>query len=336
MHRHHNTTHRAFTLIEMLVVLGIVALVVAIIIPALSGAGAAAKGAATRATMTGLNQAVTQFKNDQRRLPGYFAQDVLAQPNEAPWFTNMNNMLIELAGGQVTVNTAPARHEGDSECSGETISITVDGDTVQINPGLIGTAVAQVGGGVYFTPDPTLFKVQGGIGQMGPNPVSANDGKICMPHLVDNFGSPILAWVEDDTAPTGSDFARTSFVGTQSAKFYAEGNRAFLSATSLGRIGADQTEAERGTILDFGNQAALEATMEALLGNPAYPDLSDPGDLKPSAARGSVLFHSAGRNGIYLGKRESGAGSGAGSRVEYAGEDDPIRKFDDIITSIGN
>jgi hypothetical protein len=73
--------------------------------------------------------------------------------------------------------------------------------------------------------------------------------------------------------------------------------------------------------------------MAALLGHPTYPDSSTPP--KPTTSRGAVVFHSAGSNALFLGQDEQAAKRAGGGPIPYSGEEDPIRRSDDIISSLG-
>jgi prepilin-type N-terminal cleavage/methylation domain-containing protein len=75
---------RAFTLVELLVVIGIIALLIAILLPALRRAKEAANGAQCSSNQRQLMMAFLMFANDHKgRLPGNY-WDALAQQPEDP------------------------------------------------------------------------------------------------------------------------------------------------------------------------------------------------------------------------------------------------------------
>jgi prepilin-type N-terminal cleavage/methylation domain-containing protein len=61
--------HRAFTLAELMVVLGIIVILVTVLVVAVNGARESARVATTRATLTALTQAVVSFREDAGYLP---------------------------------------------------------------------------------------------------------------------------------------------------------------------------------------------------------------------------------------------------------------------------
>src|SRR4051812_8074571 len=61
---------KAFTMIELLVVVGIIILLIAILLPALSGAKNAARKADTTALMTGLSNNITTYFQSFNAYPG--------------------------------------------------------------------------------------------------------------------------------------------------------------------------------------------------------------------------------------------------------------------------
>ncbi len=314
----------AFTIIEMLVVVGIVGVIVAILLPAIGGVRRSAGNSKTLSMITDLTQASQQFLTDNRRLPGYFTVEEMGSPaNGRQGFPMMMNVLLELSGGFVEPGeTVPGGLE-----SVERVGPGSGGDGITVVPSRIG-ADEGVGAAksLYFAPEPNALKVQEENGQMAAMPQHKD-----LPHLVDAFGTPLLAWVESDTIAADAEFAAEDS-GTP-AKFYWTTNSAFLNrgATLVGRKAVDQTVE---SLLGSGRSAVERVvTMTALLGHPSYPDSQTPPE--PASSRGSIVFHSAGANGVYLGQSEQAAKVAGGRSITYTGKDDPIRRSDDVVRSLG-
>lgn len=331
----------AFSLVEMLTVLAIIAIVLGILIPALRAVHTSARKSATFAVMSVLQTAEAQFEISNRRPAGFFTQKKMgavanSQPMSAAGrqFTNLENMLLELAGGVVSSGSASPGQSvfqvGPSPTELVYVDITKIGSVTQTSTG------TQNAG--YYRPDPKYYIAQtqpgGRVGSLSPSSA--------MPVVVDAFGQPILAWVQDSTAGTSAFAADNSDGG--SAQFYWASNGGFLRAANLGKLGADQT---MDSILGLQN-AGRAQTLEALCGNPSFSTNSAAlGRYVPTSPRGAVMFHSAGPRGSYLsasgrGGRISGAASGTAPFVAFAPNSSPPRdlltdgSFDDIILASGN
>ncbi len=241
-----------FTLAELLIVISIIALLVAITIPALGGARTAARKASTRQLMSSLQQAAGAFRNDNARAPGLFsASDMGHSENEDQGMSAMENVVLELAGQEAVLGR-------DGEISNPSATNTnailvgprmTAGSQYWVDPTLIGTSSS------YFDISPEFFikqlkdtqQIQNAMGDVGHT--AAQDDDPQLPDLVDAFGQPLLAWVEDEFGPGRIDQnasviedERKQFVNIDSdtygpARFYWMANAPFLSAPEPGKQG---------------------------------------------------------------------------------------------------
>jgi hypothetical protein len=235
---------------------------------------------------------------------------------------------------------------------------------VWVNPDLIGAANAT--GKQYFTPGAKNWRVIN-VPENGERWGTVAENKL-MPELIDAFGTPILAWNEDTTASkkisSVEKFARAN-VGLQPtdvARFYRANNFTFLRENV--RVGLKAPNQNKSLIGNFlvpsSNSAGIAANLTALLGNPASPVNANDAtialaDILPSASRGGVVLHSAGKDGIYLSEDDKGAAVRGGAQELYYGlnfrtnangqltdpqgrptSTDIISGFDDLVQAAGN
>lgn len=318
----------AFSLVELLTVLGILALVLAIVIPVLGNARNAAKRAATQASQADIAGAISKYQIDNKRLPGYFSGVQMGSAeNAAIGFTAMENVLLDLAGG--TVGAAVPLVAGSVIEVGPTAA-----NKVRVDLALIGSEKQTATGGKvggYLNPDKKLL-----VAQPAAEGKRFGTSSSEMPVLVDNWGQPMLAWVENESAPASAVFSAIDSSATK-AKFYWNSNAGFLSATKVGRLGENWSTRSVIGLPELQRAASLEG----LLGNPAFPDRS--ATPKPASARGPVLIQSSGYKGVLLdkeargGKIASGPGGGPPFQIKYVPNQDPIGGgfFDDVLTTAG-
>jgi prepilin-type N-terminal cleavage/methylation domain-containing protein len=331
-----NLAGRAFSLVELLTVIGILAIVMAIVLPAMNSARRTAKMADTRATLASLQQSCSTFNTDNRRDPGYFSpKDMGASANATAGFDSMSNIMLDLMGGVVSPSAT-----GTSVI---TVGPGTTMGTTQVKVDLAGFGASHqstTSGAVvknYFVADSKKMVAQDpALGQRFGT--GAGTGGAILPSLVDAFGQPILAWVQDN--PNAQNFALDASPAVSSpstdAQFYWNQNAGFLNSgvTKLGRIAESQAYASGGSLLASDNSAPNRLnTLAALLGNPAAPDPTTP--TKPASPRGPIVFHSAGADGVFVGKRDRGGNSGV--RTYTANKDDfNGALFDDQIMSAGH
>ncbi|MEM8758348.1 MAG: prepilin-type N-terminal cleavage/methylation domain-containing protein, partial [Planctomycetota bacterium] len=86
-----------FSLIELLVVIVIIAIVIGITVPAIGGARDLARASSTQATLAGLGNAISSFRADEQRLPGYFNTRQMGRADTG--LSGMQNIMLDLAGG---------------------------------------------------------------------------------------------------------------------------------------------------------------------------------------------------------------------------------------------
>ena len=313
---------RAFSLVEMMVVLLILGVVMAIVVPALSAARNTARKAATSALMSGLGNAASQFQMDERRLPGYFTQrDIGAAENGdgTRGFSTMNNLMADLCGGVVESNTTATTIQ---------VGPRAGATQIYIDTALIGSSrqIKGVTNKAYFQPDPKFFGITAGK-DGGP-------AHMALPDLFDSWGTPIMAWQQDEVPSTSQEFAEMD--SGSPALFYWVQNAAFLKSTGLGKFTINQA---MDSVIGLGAGSDAVDSLEGVLGTPAFADPTDP--TMPAAARAPIIFHSAGYNSIFCGKRERGGRLAAGNPIDpgeiaYTSPRDAMDAFDDILAKVSN
>lgn len=340
---HHTSTpaRRAFTLIELITVIIIIVLVIAIVVPALAGVRDVSKKTATTEVITQFTTATTQFQQDKRRLPGYFSPREMGDTaNATNGLSAMENALIDLTG--VPTSTGPGLSTGEVQVNPTSNSA----NAVKFNPDAM-----LSGKGAYFSPAGKYFVTQSAQGQIGTNGTN-------IPDLVDAWGTPLLLWSQDELAiapiTTVNDVAAKDFSSgsPKPARFYLNSNICFLNATVLGTKSGNPADPDKGSLLAGANTNDILTSLCGLVGSPSSPRAddvkkSDPTQILPSAMRGKFIVHSAGANGMYLGRAETGAKAVGG--ILYYGKNfstgtngsivsgtDILSGFDDIIQSGGN
>ncbi|MCA9297904.1 MAG: type II secretion system protein [Phycisphaerales bacterium] len=356
---------RAFTIIELLVVMLIITLIIAIVVPALGGARNAAKKTATRQLLEEMKQATFRFQQDHAdRQPGAFPyEDMGSTENQTMGFTTLENAMIDLFGTQLASapgdrtdrcrywQIGPRRNLND-------INGGPSGNWIDLN--LLTSSID--GTEAYVSIDAKFLAPQVDEAQRAATicdlPRSgtqkANVGNQMFPDVVDAFGNPIVLWQPNPVADANDPFVlESSDDGV--AQYYLNSNAGFLRTARLGRKGENQV----ADSLIGGDENVNDRieTIAGLLGNPNFPANAEASveDIRPAASRGEFVFTSPGIDGLYLAKKDKGAKLLQGNPFRYGyyfkkpgsgGEwqddsgnptqEDILGAFDDIVVGGGN
>lgn len=334
--------HRAaFTLTELLVVIGIIALLIAILLTALAHARAKALETSTLATMEGFRQACETYRLEQGQYPGIVPDRVLAF---FPEITSTESAALALMGGYRVLAPndvgTPIEDEYNNysgielshNVGSQTWKVKIDFNRIGEGPWVKGKSFAP-----YFTPKESEFGTNQGV---QTNETEDDDGVIFvtglgndtlpvrLPDLLDGWGQPIIyarrvravgAIVGNESDDPQFIFANNALVGTSP----------YVQSVRLGSRGEDQTSSggEAYSILNMGGQQEKIDTWSQVLAHPALK----------GEPRGAITLISAGRDGIYF-SRTDGAGSSAepitevGAGSVFYDDQGPsvIDDFDDI------
>jgi prepilin-type N-terminal cleavage/methylation domain-containing protein len=226
--------HRgAFTLIEVLVVIGIIALLIGILIPAVSAARTSAKTAATKAQLTQIAQQCEAYYQQFRAYPGVLPE--AAWGNSGGYtlngFTSSQNMLVSLSL-QFFNDTSVAGYPAPN--------LQVSQNPTGLNTYVVTDPNARpkdysTSGGVYLTArqyDPYM-KLDPDKAVMA-NPANGNALPSATPLLVDSAFSPPLPilyyrmWVPFQTS--AGVYSATNYGASAIAPFYSDANMALAAA----------------------------------------------------------------------------------------------------------
>ncbi len=338
-----------FSLVEMLLVIAVIALLIAMLMPALSGARQTAIRVKSQSMMADLSNAAQRFGNDNNgRNPGYFSETLMGHSdNNAIGMSAMENAMLELGGTRAVLGSAMDDNMPGVNPEAGIIQIGPSADEenqVIVNLNLIGAE------GAYYVPEQQFFRplIHDGTGNAQQNGSPSDESQELMPDVLDAWGNPMLVWSQDPGAPSSlllssdadevyTQIARVSSDGdgnpgdtTGPAWFYLESNSAFLEAPAFGSAGIDMSaDPTTGSASVIGAAVAdldrIRTLASVLASSNSYQ--LDPGvdglvnanyeEVFPSRARGRFLVQSAGTDGIYMSSTDPGWSENANTSSAY-------------------
>ncbi len=281
---------RAFSLTELLVVIGIIVLLVGILLPVLAQAQRTAKRTETISTMEGFSKACDLFYSEFHFYPGLIPSNILEQ---FPVITSTENALLHLMGGGVRRDDYSTSSQGETlwndlfpapDWKEITFGASPNIYRVKINVNKIGNG-PLIGGKTYepfFTPRADQFGfAQGQV---------VSSGGLELPDLLDAWGQPIIfAKSMRDVgvlvgSPTASQFSRA-------------GISAYTESQGLGDLAKSQVDSILNS--SAGNTAQLNTIFAQIIRNEATGAADQPQTASP---KGAYVLISAGPDGIFFSK----------------------------------
>lgn len=349
---------RAFTLVELLVVIGIIALLIGLLLPALGKVIQRAKATQTMGTMQNFAKACDSYFQEFGEYPAAIPDDILyanLTNDGVSRISATENALLALMGGyRVGTDSDYATYGAGSNPAPIEIIFPNTTFRIKIDQTKMGEGPVRNGKkyDTFFAPKGREFgRVAGQLDPATNAPEIA--GAASLPDLVDAWGAPI-AFIKQQRG-IGPLVKRTT--GNQLPRFERYGMNAYVRSTALGDTGLDQTDSLKGSVLNTnaaGGQSAAAArdlTLGQLIRHPGLNTqsttgataLSDTEKVYSGTPKGKYFIFSAGPDGIYFSKSQLGMAN-ATADADIVGStavqnpDGPrvIEKFDDVVVSGGS
>ncbi len=228
---------RGFTLIELLVVISIIALLIAILLPSLQGARAAAKNVHTQGTLKAVGDSLELFRNDNERDVEFNGTDgyppsAMGEDQTEPGAQNIFGaqwLVRYLAGkdfrGYVPKRAVPAelRNEAQEAAGAEQVD-WYDDEAFNDAP------LERVG--PYL--DPKVIRPSDLAGEIAGGTLGVDDLSVKQPVMQDTFGFPIIYYLADQTQAARPNAALASFDGTHPGIYTHQDNALFTGYCNSG------------------------------------------------------------------------------------------------------
>jgi len=313
---------RGFTLIEIMVVVGIIALLIGILLPALSKVQEKAKVTQTLGLMQEFAKACDSFQQEIGRYPGLVPEEILAND---PQISGTENALLELMGGGVRKNDVDKTLYTDTTMGygapeWKVLKFTPPGQAefeVKINIAKIGDG-PRINGKQYppfFAPKANeLRPIAGQVFGTSRTPESTdNANSLFIPDLVDSWGNPIIFLsaarnvgpLAGNNKPDRAQFLVLNDAGTKYGTMDP-----YLGSENLGDLSLPQIKSDSNPVIYTLFEDASDATQKKKLFAQflRHSGFGDPATPLSGTARGKYVLISSGKDGVFF-SRTDGLGN---------------------------
>lgn len=340
--------NRAFTLIEVMVVMSIIVVLAGILLVALGTATDSARRAKTTATLNSFRAACDSFALDHNTYPGVVPETALG---EGLRLSSTQNAILHLMGGFRAYNdNSPqsdiaAAEQYRSNALNEGRTVLGDLSLTDASTGLNWTLVivpSRIGEGPLINGKPYSPYLAPKDSEFAYNEGQTTDytaGLNLLPQLVDSWKTPILYFRQGRTVGPVMSTSETPGL------FNVNGQQLYLQANRLGELGFAQNQSPGpGSRISFDGQTGGgiggdtsgygDPTEEQvkwltlMLTHPAFYDPDQPDYGQPKSA---YMLVSAGADGVFMGRNDGPISDTGAFDYEFNEADHgDLDEFDDV------